>query len=127
MKKLDYRTKKDLEKILVDFMANRSEEIGIKPVDKFYRFYISYDRGKYSVGYIQQELQFPTIFDVATYIFAKSDMPLDEVQETISKAPKCEESSNNATRATKTRLKVVTDVDVDIETPRTNNRRSKRR
>ena len=40
MKKLDFRTKKDLEKILIDFMANRNEEIAIKPADKHYRFYI---------------------------------------------------------------------------------------
>lgn len=125
MKKLDFRTKKDLEKILIDFMENRNEEIAIKPADKHYRFYISFNRGKYSVGYIQQELQFATVFDLAVYVFAKCDLPLDEVKEVMS--PKCEESSNNATRGTKTRLKVVTDVDVDIETPRTNNRRYNKR
>lgn len=127
MKKLDFRTKKDLEKILIDFMSNRNEEIAIKPADKHYRFYISFNSGKYSVGYIQQELQFATVFDLAVYVFAKCDLPLDEVKEVMSKSPRCEESNNNATRGTKTRLKVVTDVDVDIETPRTNNRRYNKR
>ena len=128
MKKLDFKTKKDLERILIDFMENRNEEIAIKPADKHYRFYISYNRGKYSVGYIQQELQFATVFDLAVYVFAKCDLPLDEFKEVMSKSPKCEESGNNATRGTKTRLKVVTDVDLDIETPRTtNNKRYNKR